>query len=136
VATLPDPTTEVQVGFADDLAGAAFGMALACEVPFVAEWIGPTPADAAEAADLLNQGDAGDAEPPSDARMPFADWLACQASWYRSFGTEAADYLAGLIDGHAGWARTLGAQSPADLAERLALIDDWRDERLSKGGAL
>jgi hypothetical protein len=59
VATLPDPTTEVQVGFADELAGAAFGLALACEVPFVAEWIGPTPADAAEAAELLNQGEAG-----------------------------------------------------------------------------
>lgn len=68
---------------------------------------------------------------PSGPRAPFATWLADQASYYRSLGHPAADFLADVIAGTADMARSLRASSPAEYEARLEVLDDdfneWAD---------
>jgi hypothetical protein len=61
--------------------------------------------------------------------LPFGEWIAAQASWFRSFGTDAADWMARQIDDLANEARFHGASSPADFDDRRAMQDRWIRDR-------
>jgi hypothetical protein len=53
-----------------------------------------------------------------EPRLPFDAWIACQANWYRSFGTEAADWLADEIGRLAAEVRALEARCPSEFEAR------------------
>lgn len=61
--------------------------------------------------------------------VPFAAWLAVQAGVVRMQGTPAAAWLAGKIDEMGAAARYVGATSPVELEDRLAVLEGIRDER-------
>lgn len=58
--------------------------------------------------------------------LSFADWISVQASYYRSLGSDAADWLAREIEGMATTARFLGANNPNSFDDRLEVLEDMR----------
>lgn len=55
---------------------------------------------------------------PCEPRLPFAEWVSCQASWFRSQGTPAGDWAAAEFDQLAAQARELGAENPGQFDSR------------------
>lgn len=60
---------------------------------------------------------------PSEPRLPFPEFIETQASWFRSFGHDAADFLTSQLDQIAATARYLKAKCPADFDSRAALCE-------------
>lgn len=76
----------------------------------------------------------GDLPAPCEPRLPFAEWVAAQAAWFRSQGTPAADWLAKEVDQLAKLAASVNALNPAQLEGRRAALDAGRDEDLRAEG--
>lgn len=72
----------------------------------------------------------GDPDPAALGLVTIDQWLDLQASWYRSHGTVAADWLAGRIAALADLARGLAAVTFADLDERAEAIEEEERARI------
>src|SRR4051794_22416237 len=97
-------------------------MATVSHDPLALNWELPAGLVPLELVDPLADDDSpglDDLPAPSEPRVPFAQWLADQASYYRSLGTEAGAFVAELIQGTAEMARSLKAASPAEYEARL-----------------
>ena len=67
--------------------------------------------------DLLADLAAGPAA-PCEPRLPFPEWVAAQAAWFRSQGTPAADWVAGELEDLAAMARGFGSENPDQFDSR------------------
>ncbi len=127
--------TVSQESFADDAGnlgpdpdGSIRRLAAACLLaPADAEPSGPTLADDLWAASQNLEWHA-EAPAPAEPRLPFADLIGVEASYYRSKGTSFGDWMAATLDALASEARFLGATNPADFDDRSATMELWDRE--------
>jgi hypothetical protein len=68
-----------------------------------------------------------DLDGPREPLVSFPDWIQGCASYYRSLGSDAADWLAAEIQELADLARLLNAVSPEQLLDRRAALGDPRE---------
>lgn len=61
--------------------------------------------------------------PPSEPGLPLGEWVAVQASYYRSLGTDAADLVAEAIEGLSRGLRATGARDVATYRDRVDFLD-------------
>jgi hypothetical protein len=59
-----------------------------------------------------------EADGPREPHVPFPEWIETQASWFRSLGSDAAEWLAAELQQLADLARTLRADTPEQLTDR------------------
>ena len=70
-----------------------------------------------------------EADAPREPRLPLADWIECQAGWFRSQETSAAAFVAGELQQLAELARVLRAATVEQFVDR-------REALAAKGGHL
>ena len=68
--------------------------------------------------------------------LPFAEVVATEAAYYRSWGTSVGYWLARYLDDAVQLIRYTKATNPADYGDRIDALDRFRDERLrqERGG--
>ena len=81
------------------------------------------PADTVYEADVAELDAACAADAPREPRLPLADWIAAQASWFRSQRTAAGDWLAAEVQELADLARALHAATPEQLTDRRSALE-------------
>jgi hypothetical protein len=69
---------------------------------------------------------------PAEPRLPLADWIACQASYFRSLESDPAAWLAAEIQELADLAQSLHAATPDQFDGRRAALDGSAERRLAE----
>jgi hypothetical protein len=84
--------------------------------------------------DMLRSRETATADPPAEPTLPMAEWIAVQAAYFRSLGSNLGDWLARRIDALAEQARSLQAETPDQYDAREELMDRWIAEREEEVG--
>lgn len=71
---------------------------------------------------------------PGGPTVTFVEWIALQACYFRSLGSDAGDWLASQIDSLSAMAGRLGATTPAEYEARLEIEEGDRDADLVARG--
>ena len=81
------------------------------------------PVDLVDLEDLAALELACEADAPREPRLPFAEWIQCQASWFGSQDTAAGRWLAAELTELADLARALCATGPEELDDRREALN-------------
>jgi hypothetical protein len=90
----------------------------------------PDPDDLA----YLAETDGHELAGPVAGILDLPEWLAAQAAWYRSRGSDAADWLGAAIDRMAQLVHWTGATIPAEHDDRMEVYDRELRERHYQDG--